>query len=519
MSMDNNQLNVGSDIWKTIIDKLSFTEIYNLWRTSPYVASIVENLTTRIIINIKLKNKNTLLDRINHLYNVEHICNFLLKFKNLKKLKIENFDFIKDEVSLYKLFHTISQFNKLIELSICFKFRLKINSLSVFYNLINFNSFSNLKVLKIPNIQLDLYTQNPIKDFGELFVLKFIRKLINIENFHINLKNKYHHLYIDNLNKNTLKTLHISSKNTNIFNQFYTVYDKQSGKYVVSKYISFPNLTKLYLNLNLSEVKAALYTLDPITKNSIQYLFIDLGIVGGNSNNLVYKSLFYKINCLSNLENLVFLNVPTYLECSDCFYYLIRNKIKYLTIDSRLNTIRGPNIDILKLVFDNIFQLKNLKCLILNLKRGKLKFNTLRTLGKSIDNFIQHNQTLEYLIIYNVDIFHYLYLFLSTFPGITTLKGIIIFNSHLTLFTKTTYQSRFYRIINKIQKRSIHLYAPSIITELSEKPNSDKIVNLLKDLKQKSLDNQFISTINSGHIIPIAKLSKIVSVFPFGASL
>jgi hypothetical protein len=533
------------NILDSILKYLSFNSVIKLYYLCDDIQIYIERLLKKIIINFKINNNN-LLDKIFYLDKNKKFCNLLSKFKNLKILKIYQFDLIKDEISIYRLFKSISKFKKLEQLEIYIKFKLKINSLSILNNLIKFKSFNNLKIIKIPNIELDYYSNSFMNDFNNLFIDQFMNKLINIQTFYVNFKNRNHQLYLDNLNKNTLNNLYISSNDTNIFNGYYTILDKNSNKYIINNFVLLPNLKQLYLNLYLSEIKAILYIIESNTKNNLKKLIINfLNRETNIPNNIIYKNLFNKINSLNNLDTLILLNIPSslqYLEYknieneneikSNSSILLnnlqLPNKIKIICIDIILNYIKGIYIDILDLLFNNITQIKNLKFLILNLKRNKINFNTLKKLDISINNFVINNTSLEYLIITDINIFHYLYLFLVNFSKISTLKAIIILNSNPNLNIKISQQKKLYSFMNK--QTNLLLYMPTITNSITiQTPTlthiqipitiptinnyNIKLMNLLNEFNKNSLNDKFINYLSKCNNISIDNIVRNINTF------
>lgn len=418
-------MNLPIEIFANIINYLDYIDIVNLNMVCKDFDFyyLVHNLT----IHSNNYNKNDDLPKsIDYLNQCIHFCNSISKCNNVRNLVIGNLPFIKNELAMYNLFTVISNYENLHELTVLLDGNVK---QAFFYNLLNFNSLHKLTKIKIPYLSIDNF---PCSHFecGNILANKVFINLSNINYLNIYVKNNIHQYYLDKINYKTIETLYITSKNTNIFNEYYTQYDDEQQTYVIKRTLLYPNLKKVSLKLDVSDIKTFIYILDPITKNSIEELVLDFKIFGKNRKNLFMGSLFNKINSLPNLKILKIKNLTPFheIERDDCDVKLTNN-LEYISIHFTKKTgrayLKSSHIqDRIELL--NIFTfLKNLKTLEINLYRNKCNSHLI------IDKELMNNilpQSLENLIISDINIFEYLALFIEMSCNNCNIKNIKLDN-------------------------------------------------------------------------------------------
>jgi len=376
-------MNLPIEIFANIINYLDYIDIVNLNMVCKDFDfyHLVHNLT----IHSNNYNKNDDLPKsIDYLNQCIHFCNSISKCNNVRNLVIGNLPFIKNELAMYNLFTVISNYENLHELTVLLDGNVK---QAFFYNLLNFNSLHKLTKIKIPYLSIDNF---PCSHFecGNILANKVFINLSNINYLNIYVKHNIHQYYLDKINYKTIETLYITSKNTNIFNEYYTQYDDEQQTYVIKRTLLYPNLKKVSLKLDVSDIKTFIYILDPITKNSIEELVLDFKIFGKNRKNLEYISIHFTKK-----------TGRAYLKSSH-----IQDRIELL----------------------NIFtSLKNLKTLEINLYRNKCNSHLI------IDKELMNNilpQSLENLIISDINIFEYLALFIEMSCNNCNIKNIKLDN-------------------------------------------------------------------------------------------
>lgn len=422
------------EIFQKLVNLLDFKDIIKLNLTCKRInvyellQTIHVGTTIRHDSQIKLTRTDSLTSYVKITKYAIDFCQCLKKCKNVKKLKIGELYFMRNDIAVHNLFNVISRYENLRELTVMFKYNIKQNSIAILYNLLRFKSLDKLEKIKIPNIAIDHF---PCSFFecGNLLANNVFINLQNIKYFNIYVKNKVHQYYLDKINHRTLKTLYITSKNSNIFNDYYTQYDDIQQTYIIKKTLLFPKLTKVNLKLEISDIKTFIYILEPITKQSIRKLVLDFKILGKNRKNLL-GSLFEKINELPNLEVLKIKNLLpfNYIE-PNMYTSRLSNKLKHVSIDFAKKTGRlylkssqiQDRIELIK-VFSS---LKEIGTLSINLHRYNCETQILKHLLSNIPHDMLPDG-LKTLIIYDVNIFDYLSLFLEMSLNTSTLQYIII---------------------------------------------------------------------------------------------
>ena len=474
-------MNLPIEIFANIINYIDYVDIVNLNMVCKDFDfyHLVHNIT---IHSDNYSKNDDLITSIDYLNKCIKFCNSISKCHNVRRLFIGNLPFIKNELSMYNLFTVISNYKNLHELIVLLDGTVK---QAMFYNLLNFKSLNKLTKIKIPYLSIDNF---PCSHFecGNILANNVFINLLNVKYLNIYVKNNIHQYYLDKINYKTIETLYITSKNTNIFNEHYTQYDEKLQTYVIKRTLLYPNLKKVSLKLDISDIKTFIYILDPITKNSIEKLVLDFKIFGKNRKNLFMGSLFNKINSLPNLKILKIKNLTPFheIERDNCDVKLTNN-LEYISIHFTKKTgrayLKSSHVqDRIELL--NIFSsLKKLKTLEINLYRNKCNSHLI------IDKDFMNNilpQSLENLIISDVNIFDYLALFVEISYDV---KNIILDNiSSFGRKHEKLLDNHYDEFISLCKHRKLLINQSCIHNLISKNENYNEKINYL-------ITNQLIS--------------------------
>lgn len=391
----------------------------------------------------------------------------------INSIIINNQNFINNDIHVYNLFKKLSNYRNLKSLTIKLRHQVKGNNLlSILYLISNYSFLSNLYILDIPNIYFDgnYYPNTFLKD-------EYITKLENVQQISLNFKSKYNYIYLSDLSKK-ITNLHILSRDTNIFNNIFTTYNKLLDTYNIKKYIDFPNLSILKLSLNLSEIKSFIFALSNETKRNIKHIIFNYNYYTSYSE--IFRVL-NKLNDFINLSSITIENILCYENEKDNKIYP-NNFIDNLKImSSTYNNLN--NIDLLNTILDIIPIYSNLHKLGISLYRPKYRPKIFKELKHKATSLSSHfSSNLETLIIYDINLISYVYLISFIICKIKSIKYVIFINNIFLnnfIINKKTHVAKWISSINKFKKNNKLVYFHNTLNYLIDKSTEhyEKISN------------------------------------------
>lgn len=475
------------EIVEYILNYLDFYELINVSGVNKFLHFHTYNTTTAL--SIRSDPKIDFSDSLLRYSVVKKMMMSLEKFVELKSLKINDVRILSDDLFLIILFRIIGKFRNLVDLTINLHYKSTPKNYLFLSELFDAVFLPKLRKLYIPYIQFDAPTGNST-EFKTIFIERFCKRLKNVVKLNLNFKDNTLMFYnlLTNINLKNLKKLFVISD----------IYCNLCALNRNNIKLSLNNLDELFLMDRLPNYESnSCKFLTSISLDNLNTLTFDLNPIHP-FNNLRSKKIELASNILSSINSIKFLKKVVFLNYCNVFKFkrdkLINNEIisdiplNYSITDIifnesiiinqidyeqyNLNSINTQFTDIAELMFAYSMSLPNLKSLSAIFSRiyyKKGNFGMFKSVCKKYKNSLKF----ESLIIYNPDVFEYLYILLRIAwinPHIR--KLVIIYTSDFKIRRKLLDKKnirKFIDLINLLKNKLDLLYIHNSFGNLSAK--------------------------------------------------
>lgn len=475
--------NVPPELLSLILRYLNFKNIIKLLNYSDdNLQSVVCRNINTLNVNINYyDNYHNIIFNSNYIHQTIKSLRWIKQFCNLHTLIIEDCNAIRDDIVIFELFRIIRKLKFLRCLIIKTNYRISYKNYILLNQLIQSKFLENLHTLKIPNIQFDA-PNSYVMEYKQLFS-EFTSRLKNLREFCINFKDN-NDLLIEFFNG--IDTTKIN-KITICSDIFYFLRYHFDGTQIRQK-LSLPNLKKIVLWDYFPNFGANLYKLlcilDDTTVQNIEELSYDIRSINVYKNYTprtlrILNRILKRFNNFTNLEYLTFTNYPNVLKFyrrgfgSQLCYKQIKNtSIKHLIFELPIsydcefsNNNQYYLTDVIRFIFKLSTRFPNLQSLSFHLARYKTYPSNYRSFRRSILGFINTNPTLRTLIIFEADLYNYVYQILKLCVLTNNIENLIIVYGNNTIKKKILGESnidKFCRLLKKLNTKLKLLYIHNI---------------------------------------------------------
>lgn len=457
------------EILEIIFNQLDFISLIRLSMTKKNMLNIVSStpiIKLKIHIDSKMKEIAYNTKYIN--YGLS-ILRSLKLFTKIRQLTIYDCNILNNEIIIFKLFSILKNFLDLRVIRILINYKVSQKNYILLNYLIQLPFLNQLTVLDIPYIIFDAPSIHK-HEFMKFFCINFSSQLTKLQVFCLNFKDNscLHHYFISSINCDNITKI-------KIIGDMFTFVDFYSNKTLIFKKLKTLNLVD---SIQYGTIYKYLNILNTTTRNNIEKLKFDLSSVNlyislTTSKMILLQNIFGIILSMKNLCNLTFMhstNVYKYYSRGnnnsliDHLNSLPQNTsitkfslILPLNYKSRFkNKINIHYEDSLGLFLPFINKCSNITSFSFYLTRFKCYQRNYSNFKSIINNYITNNNgSLHTLVVYNIDLYRYLYQILRLAYYVKSIKKLYIIytndfyikkkllnNNNICIFNKLVYRLR-----------------------------------------------------------------------------